>query len=369
MKVALELQPCCGQRSGIGYYTLELARCLAQQSEWELAGNVFNFLCKNNNQVLSQLPIPIHTNPLMPYGVYRRIWNSVPIPYGTLFPKADIHHFFNYIVPPHVTGKVVTTVHDLTYLRYPETMDSKNLRFFRGNMERSLQRADALVAVSEFTKGEMVSQLGIAPEKITVVSPAAVPSASSILPEEILRERWGIQRSYILYLGNLEPRKNIGRLLDAFTQVRERYPVTLVISGGLGWKSEGVLAKIRALDRGDIIQTGYVSNEEKTLLMQRAAVFVFPSLYEGFGMPILEAMEAGVPVVTSNAASMPEIAGGAARLVNPLEPDSIAEELLEVLTHPKLRTIMREQGLARAGFYSWEHSADRLKNLYRQLGE
>lgn len=369
MKVSLELQPCCGQRSGIGNYTLELIKRLEKRADLSLQGTVFNFLGRNQNKEVDGFSFPVTTFKAMPYGVYRRVWDKVPIPYSALFPKADIHHFFNYIVPPGVEGKVLTTVYDLTYLRYPETMDQSNrLRLERG-MERSLQRADAVVTDSYFVKEEIVTTLGYEESRVFVVSPAAVPMKKSTLHANYLQEKWNISGSFILYLGNLEPRKNLERLLNAFALVRKDVPVQLVLAGGMGWNAESICARVEALNRNDIILTGYVSEEEKSLLLEQATLFAFPSVYEGFGMPILEAMEMGTPVVTANAASMPEIAGDAARLVNPFDERDIADGILEVFSNVSLQNAMREKGFLRCKAYSWENSANRLAEIYKSLGD
>ena len=150
MKVALELQPCCGNRSGIGAYTYELTKRLRNQSDLEFYGNIFNFAGKNDNsQALQGITIPIHENRLFPYGIYRRIWDIAPISYNRLFPdQTDLTIFFNFIIPPRISGHVMTVVHDMTYLRYPETMDKKNLRRIEKGIQYSIERSNRILTIS-----------------------------------------------------------------------------------------------------------------------------------------------------------------------------------------------------------------------------
>ena len=313
MKVALELQPCCGRRSGIGVYTYELAKRLRSENGLEFCGNLFNFAGRNDNTEA----IPIRESRMFPYGVYRRIWDIVPVSYDSLFPgKADLTIFFNYIVPPRIKGDVMTAVHDLTYLQFSETMDARNLKRIKQGIRYSVERSSRVLTISEFSKGEIAELLGVPEEKIAVVSPA--PSLSGVTADfDGCRQKWGIK------------------------ELRHR---------------------------DDVVFTGYVSDGEKNALYQNAEVFVFPSLYEGFGIPPLEAMAHGCPVVCANAASLPEVAGGAAELVDPLEVEGIAAGIWRVLSDGAYARHLRENGRIQAKKYTWESSAERLMSLCRELG-
>ena len=371
MKVALEIQPCCGRRSGIGLYTYELAKRLKSGEGLEFCGNLFNFLGRNDNrEALAGIRMPIRESRLMPYGLYRRIWDRLPVPYGSLFGEADVSIFFNYIVPPRVNGQAVTAVHDLTYLRYPETMEARNLERIVGGIRYSVERSSRIVTISEFSRREIAEELGVPWEKIAVVSPA--PSLAAEAAEfASCRGKWGIGQPYVLFVGTIEPRKNIARLLRAFDLLKGRYgiPHQLVLAGGPGVGDGEIRAAARSIrPRGSVVFTGYVSGAEKKALYQNASVFVFPSLYEGFGMPPLEAMACGCPVVCAAAASLPEVVGEAAEQVDPLEVESIAAGIWRVLSDRAYA-----QGLARAGTiqakkYTWETSAERLASLCRGLG-
>lgn len=372
MKVALELQPCCWARAGIGSYTWELAKRLRAGDGLEFYGNLFNFLGRRDNtEALSGISMPIRENRLFPYGIYRRLWSWAPVPYQSLFPgEVDISIFFNFIVPPRVSGHVMAVVHDMTYLRCPETMEESNLEHLRRGIRYSVERSSRVLTISEFSKGEIAELLGVPEEKIAVVSPA--PSLSGATADfDGCRQKWGIKGPYLLYVGTIEPRKNLARLLRAFELLKEKRGIRhqLVLAGGRGWRDEGIFQTVRELrHRDDVVFTGYVSDGEKNTLYQNAEVFVFPSLYEGFGIPPLEAMAHGCPVVCANAASLPEVAGGAAELVDPLEVEGIAAGIWRVLSDGAYARQLTENGRIQARKYTWESSAERLMSLCRELG-
>lgn len=373
MRVALELQPCCGKRSGIGSYTYELARRLKSQKDLEFCGNLFNFLGRNDNSAsLRGVTMPVHENRLFPYGVYRRIWNVVPIPYERLFHNgADATIFFNYIVPPHMNGHVLTVIHDMTYLRFPETVEKRNLRRIQKGISYSVERSSRILTDSEFSKREIMELLEVPEQKISVV-----PGAPSLLGESAdftkFSREMGIHCPFLLYVGTIEPRKNIVRLLRAFSLLKERHriPHQLVLAGGSGWGTEEIYRTAKEISHAeDIVFTGYISDAEKNALYQNADVFLFPSVYEGFGIPPLEAMHHGCPVVCSNAASLPEVVGDAAELVNPLEIESIADGIWHVLSDRLYAQDLVEKGHTQAKKFTWEASANQLVKICREIGK
>lgn len=369
MNVALELQPCCGNRSGIGTYTYELAKRMKTENGLEFAGNVFNFLGRNDNtDALSEIEMPIRTQKSMPYGVYRRIWHTIPFSYNALFPAADLNVFFNFIVPPRVKGKVITVIYDMTYLRFPETMNESNLRRIRRDIDYSVVRSDRIVTISEFSKSEIHELLQVPEEKIDVVYSA--PSiATGAVDFQMVQERLKIQKPYLLYVGTIEPRKNLIRLIQAFDWLKreKQIPHQLILAGGGGWKTEEIHQAAEAAQFGREIQfTGYLSSEEKNALYQNADAMVFPSLYEGFGMPPLEAMLFGCPVICSDAASLPEIVGEAAELVDPLDVQAIADGIWHVLSNRDYRRSLIEKGAQQALRFSWDRSAEKMIQIYKE---
>lgn len=369
MNVALELQPCCGNRSGIGTYTYELARRLRDGDGVTYSGTIFNCFGKEHGeQDLEGIQLSVEQCQLFPYGIYRRIWHWVPIKYQQLFSPADIRIFFDFIVPPRVDGKIMTTVHDLSFLRYPETIRRVNRQRIERDIQYSLDRSDKIITISEFSKKELMELMGVEAERIALVSPA--PACAMTDCGAVDLSRFSIQSPYLLYVGTIEPRKNLVFLMKAFEYLKKETgcPHQLVLAGGKGWNNEEIyLAAQESPYQKEIVFTGYISQAEKTALYQRASLFVFPSLYEGFGIPPLEAMGAGCPVVCSDAASLPEVVGDAARLASPTDMQGFAQAMAEVLFDPVQRADLIARGRERIKVYTWEKSAKRLHELCRRL--
>lgn len=370
MRIALDMQPCGGQMTGIGYQTYELARRLVPSETFQIRGHLFNFMGRNDHSALhSAMPFPVMENKLMPYGVYRRLWQFIPVRYETFFGEADIFHFFNFIVPPRISGKVITTVHDMTHIRFPETVDRRNLRRVQRGLDYSIARSEIIMTNSEFSKSEIMGLCGVPEEKIRVVYPAASVSGGTCDRDELFG-RLGIKGPYVLYVGTIEPRKNLTRLLLAYQKLRDRRETVhkLVLCGGRGWNNEGFYATLEKLpNKDDVLITGYLSDAEKNTLLSHADAFVFPSLYEGFGVPPLEAMHWGAPVVCSNAASLPEVAGDAACYVDPLSVESIAEGIEQVLTDGHYARRLAEAGKIRCQRFDWDVSVGKLAQIYTDL--
>lgn len=370
MKVALELQPCCGKRSGIGTYTYELARQIKNRDGLEFYGNLFNFLGRNDNSdPLAGLSMPVRECRLVPYQIYRRVWNMLPVSYESLFPgHTDLSVFFNYIVPPRLSGRVITTVYDMTYLRFPETMDGKNRRRLEKGMAHSVANSDHILTISEFSKREIMELLDVPGERISVI-PCAPSLSNRAADFSACAGKFGLQKPYLLYVGTIEPRKNLVRLLKAFSLLKREQgiPHQLVLAGGKGW-ANGEIYKMAASVK-DVVLTGYLSEDEKSALYQHAAAFVYPSLYEGFGIPPLEAMAFGCPVICANAASLPEVVGDAAELVDPLDQLSIAEGIWHVLSDQGRADELARRGCEQTKKFTWTASAEKLTEVCKAVLE
>lgn len=370
-RVMLELQPCCRNRSGIGLYTYELARRMRGSGDVQFCGQVFNFLGRNDNsQAFSGIDMPIVESRLMPYGVYRRIWKALPLSYGTVAGcRADASVFFNFIVPPRVSGKIIDTIHDMAYLRFPETLDAKNLRRITDGIAGSVDRSARIVTVSEFTKREMMELLHVPAEMISIV-----PCAPSLTMEAAdfgdVQAKFGVKKPYIFYMGSIEPRKNLARLIRAFDLLKkeEGIPHQLVLAGGSGWNNQEIYrAAEQASCTEDILFTGYISAAEKNALYKHASALAFPSLYEGFGMPPLEAMHWDCPVVCADAASLPEVVGDAAELVKPMDAADIARGLYRVVSDPAYAQELVLRGREQLKKFSWDDSAMKLAQVCREV--
>ena len=320
--------------------------------------------------------IPLRSATMSPL-LYRTASTFVPVPYSAFFGDwADITHFFNYIVPPKVHGRTVVTVHDMVLHAYPETVRLRTREMLRMGLKKSMERADCIVTDSEFSRTEIAKYYPEYVDKVEVV-PCGV-DIERFHPvedtEEIARVKaaHNISGDYFLYLGTLEPRKNLERLIQGYALLCQKYHdevPKLVLAGGKGWMYETIFETVHMLHlEHRVLFPNYIPSEDMAALYSGATAFVFPSLYEGFGMPPLEAMACGTPVLTSKAASLPEAVGDAAILVNPDQVEAIEYGLEQLMTRPKLRAKMKQLGLARAEQMSWENAAEKLFSIYETLG-
>ncbi|MDE6501531.1 MAG: glycosyltransferase family 4 protein [Ruminococcus sp.] len=309
--------------------------------------------------------------------LYRGISAFVPVPYSWFFGKnSDITHFFNYIVPPFVHGKKVVTVHDMVYKAFPETVRGRTRFMLETGLKKSLRRADIIVTDSEFSKSEIIRYFPEHSEKIRVV-PCGVDCEKfrpCENPETIaeVKKSLEINGDYFLYVGTIEPRKNLVRLIRAYKVFSKHVenPPKLVLAGAKGWLCDDIYALVKKLHlEKQVIFTKYVPSEDMTPLMCGAIAFVFPSLYEGFGMPPLEAMACGVPVLTSDEASLPEVTGDCAVICDAYSVKSIAKGLYRLYKNPDLRSDLSRRGIERAKTFTWKHSAEKLYNIYRELAD
>ena len=268
-------------------------------------------------------------------------------------------------------GKTVITIHDLTSLLYPEFHTAENIALLARKHRFARDRADMIIADSYATKQDIVHHLDIEPQRIRVVY-LGVDSAFRPVPKRVreleLARRQLRDGGYLLYLGTIEPRKNVIRLLNAFDRIRHVLAepgMKLVLAGSMGWKPEEFLAELEALDLGsDVFLLGPVGREELPALYSGARAFVYPSLYEGFGLPPLEAMACGTPVITSNRSSLPEVVGDAAVLIDPLDTEDLAQAMLGLVTDSEWRARLRDAGLERVRQFTWDRTAKETLQVY-----
>ncbi|WP_310603771.1 glycosyltransferase family 4 protein [Anaerosporobacter sp.] len=297
--------------------------------------------------------------------IYRMIWNFIPIPYWFFFERnSQVTIFFNYIIPPGVRGKKIAMVHDMSYKAYPETVRAKTRKFLELSLAKTCKRADKIITISEFSKAEIIRYLQVESEKIEVISLGVdtkyYNSDYSERDIEKIKEKYNINSEYFLYLGTIEPRKNIERLIRAYGALYEQKKdiPKLILAGKKGWLYDEIFNTVDELKLHSMIEfLGYVDIKDAPKLIKGAIAFVFPSLYEGFGLPPLEAMACGTPVITSNVASLPEVVGEAGLLVNPLDINEIKDAMLRIETESGLRTQLVEAGLLQAKKFNWEKTA------------
>lgn len=300
------------------------------------------------------------------------IWTPVLLPIKAQQAGVDILHLPAHRAPLICPVPMVVTFHDLTLLRYPEAFNAWTRYYSRITFPMIVRRATRIIAVSESTKRDLVNLLAVPADKVTVVyeGPQAGlhPIEDPSVIEQTLQE-YRLRRPFILHVGTLEPRKNIPRLLRAYHYLRvtRSLPHTLVLVGRLGWRYREIFDTITELRLSDEIRwLGYTPVDALARLYSAANVLVYPSLYEGFGLPVLEAMVCGCPVVTSNVSSLPEVVGDAGITIDPTDGNALAEALYHVVSDSGLAAEMRRRGLERAKLFTWEQTATKTLEVYYQ---
>ena len=380
MRIAFDVLPLIGCRmTGIGYCEAGQIQALSKlHPEDEF---LLQFFSRKNEEIKIERLKPYLKDNMKPHWakasgyVYRLVSNFLPISYQHYFgDRAQVTHFFNYIVPPHVAGKKIVTVHDMVYKTFPETVRGRTRYMLDTGLKKSMKRADRIVTDSEFSKQEIIRYFPQFADKIRVVYCGVDTGRFHPVTDEVkireVKQKYGIDRGYFLYLGTVEPRKNLERLMEAYDRFCQgkTEPPYLVLAGGKGWLDSGIYRKVEELGRKDtVLFTEYVPDAEICPLMCGALAFVFPSIYEGFGMPPLEAMACGVPVLTTHAASLPEVVGEDAVVTDPYAVEEIADGLERLYTDETLRKKLSEAGLKRAAQFTWERSAQQLYAVYQEV--
>ncbi len=356
-------------RTGTETYSLELIKALTP------------LLSSRHRLYLYTPHPPQHADwPESPYVETRvipwpRLWTHLRLaaelrqhPPGVLFVPA-------HVVPFHCPVPAVVTVHDLGYRYYPKTHPTFDRWYLDWTTRRHTQVARHIVADSLATKQDLIDFYGANPHRISVVYLGRDESLAPLTDLQRIAQikaRYNISGDYLLYLGTLHPRKNLVRLIDAFHQATEslqKRELKLVIAGKQGWLYNPILQKVRQLNlTGQVIFPGYVAEEDKPGLLSGALAYVFPSLYEGFGLPVLEAMACRVPVLTSNCSSLPEVAGQAAVLIDPHRTDEIAAGLIRLIDDPELRHQLVEQGHRHVKTFSWQEAASQVLQILEKVG-
>jgi glycosyltransferase involved in cell wall biosynthesis len=354
---------------GIGTYIRNLLRQLARLDHT----SEFVLLCRPEDaQALTSLGE--NFRPVAQTAGNYSIGEQIRIPLALKRERVTLFHAPHYVLPPLVGCRSVVTIHDCIHLMFPQYLPSRfALAYARLSMSLASRRATRVLTVSESSKRDIIRFFGTEPEKIDVIY-NAYDERFGVEPreEDVLRvrERYQLHDEFVLYAGNVKPHKNLERLIEALHVVRNRGldRLKLVL---IGDEISKYAALRRAVHRHQLHKyvrfLGYLPEETLAVMYRLAGVFVFPSLYEGFGLPPLEAMASGTPVVTSNVSSLPEVAGDAAILVDPYDPNAIADGIYTVLTDERLRHEMRAKGLARARQFSWETSVRRVREIYQEV--
>ncbi len=366
VRILVDYRPALRQRTGVGEYVHELVRSLSRSSGPAAADEVAIFTTswkdRPDPSLAGELPRVRLIDRHVPARPLTWCWNRLGWPpVEWLAGAADVVHAATPVTIPTRRAACVLTIHDLHFLRHPERMSAEMRRDFPALVHRHAANAPAIVVSSAYTAADVQRTLGVPAARVHLCPPGAPPWA-----EAVRRDRATRAPAHILFVGTLEPRKNIGVLLDAYEQLRARTPGAppLILAGGLpptadGWRDRAARPPLA----GHVHLPGYVSEARRRELFAAAHMLVLPSLDEGFGLPVLEAMACGVPVVVSSGGALPEVAGDAAAPIDASDVDGFADAMSWLLD-PQAAGAAAARGLARAASFSWDTSARRVHDAY-----
>ncbi|MBX3013162.1 MAG: glycosyltransferase family 4 protein [Caldilineaceae bacterium] len=379
LTVTLDVGPAVHQRAGLSRYTQQLAAHLLAHYQEEVALTLFYNAHSDRLLPAALQSAPCATLPLSQYAwrlsVLASQCSRLPF-YEERLPASQLYHAPEHLLP-FLRRPTILTVHDLIFERYPHHHTWPNRLFLKVGMRLFVRAADAIIAVSQQTKRDLIELYQTPAAKIQVIYQGIDPSFAPPSPTAVqrvmetytLRHQDGSLRPYLLMVGTLEPRKNHLTAMRALARLKQAgFPHCLVIAGGEGWLFEPIKAQVMALGlSADVHFTGYVPAADLPALYGGAVAVLQPTLYEGFGFPVLEAMACGAPVVCSNVSSLPEAAGDAALLVPPLDDEAIAAAIIHLLTNPDVAVSLRQLGSLRAAAFQWQRCASETVALYRQV--
>jgi glycosyltransferase involved in cell wall biosynthesis len=373
MRICLDISPAVHRRAGLGRYAQELTESLLHLDK----ENEYVAFYNGPRGVVPQPPLD--RLPRLTVGLSNKPWrmsillaHHLGLNLDRLFPGVDLLHSTDHLLPPLRRVRTVFTVHDLIFLFFPEYHLPLNRWYLTLMMPRFIRRADAVITVSECSRRDLVRLYCLDQARIHVIYEGIDDRFRPVEDPEVLatvRRRYGLPDGFILYVGTIEPRKNLTTLLEAYQTLKgQGLESKLVIVGKKGWLYQDFFRRLRDLGlKGQVIFPGYVPDDDLPAIYSAAQVFAFPSLYEGFGLPVLEAMACGTPVVCSNTSSLPEVAGQAALTIDPRRPQELAQALQRVLEDAALRAELKGKGLAQAARFSWERAARETLRVYESV--
>lgn len=381
MRIGIDCSLVPGERMGIGQYAYQLvhALCRIDPDNYYRLYPVFYYTFHPQYQraALPTAPNMRVAHRWLPAPVLRVLRHSRAPGFTRewLLGPVDVVHSTSYSAPQfrNRRKRLVSTIYDLSFLTHPECHTPENIAHaLKGTLD-AIAWADALIAISEHTRGELIERLGVSPDRVVVTHLAPNPGCVRVdEPDRLahVRAAYQLPPAFVLFLGSLEPRKNVLRLLSAYARLSSalRRDVHLVIAGGAGWKNSEVRPTVEELGLSDQVHfIGYVPEQDLPALYSLASVFAYPSLAEGFGLPVLEAMQCGTPVLTSNVSALPEVAGQAALFVCPTDSEAIAQGLTCLLEQSGLHAEYRTRGYEHVKQFSWDRCARETLAVYRKV--
>ena len=368
MRIAFDGTTLTPGRTGVGYYTEHLLQHLAR--EVESTGDEIVVL--SNQAIDTERPLPPHVRVHDGHRFPIRIgWMQMRAARALDAVQPDVAHFTNGMIPLGSPVSTIVTIHDMSLRLYPQCHPVRRLLLNRPLMQVAIRQAQSIVTVSDSARGDLLRLHGVAADRVSVVHEAASPSFHPITDRAVLegvRARYQLPRQFVLYVGTIEPRKNLSRLVEAFAQARARgIPHHLVCVGPYGWSSRDLAGRVERLALSESVHfTGYAKFEDLPAIYNLADFFVFPSLYEGFGLPVVEAMASGLPVITSSTSSLVEIAGDGAATIDPTNTEALADAIVRLATDDELRREVGRRGLQRSRMFSWTQTAKEMLAVYHR---
>ena len=375
MRIALDYTAGIRQGAGVGQYVRSLVDAMLAQD----THNQYSLI--TSGRPTEEHPFPVANNAHgrsigIPDRYLNILWYRWRVPlYANYFTgPADIYHGLDFGLPP-ISGKTrkIVTVYDLAFVEHPEAAVPSLVAYLNKVVPESVRQADVVAAISYATKQTLINHYNTPPEKIVVIPCGVAPHYQRVTDTTLLeatRQKFALKHPFVLSVGTLEPRKNHKGLIQAFYEAQQSKdgPAMLAIAGGKGWlyeETQQLVSKLHLEDKVHFL--GRVTEQELLTLYSLAAVFAFPSFFEGFGIPPLEAMACGTPVITSNTSSLPEVAGDAALLIDPYDPHTIAEAINRILQDQPLREQLQQRGYQQVQRYTWAKAAEKLLSIYQQL--
>ncbi len=371
MRIGFDARLVYYQQAGIGQYILHLVQGLARLINPGRQGTFPHELWVFRSRKASRLDLPNWVRQAKLWTPSHHRFESTALALELTRKRLALLHSPDFIPPFQGHFLSVITIHDLNFIHYPQFLTPESTRYY-GQIHRAVKRANHILTDSNATRDDVINQLDVPPERVTTVHLAASPVYRPITNRQEVRravQSYGLPADFFIFVGTLEPRKNVPTLLRAFRQLRDRgYDVHLAIVGRKGWLFEEIYATLKELKLGDTVHfLENVSNEDLARLYNAARCLTLPSYYEGFGLPPLEAMACGTPVIVSNCTSLPEVVGDAGLLIDPNSSEALSHAMAKILDDSALRASLGQRGLMRSSEFSWARAAQQTMAIYEQV--
>ncbi len=375
--VYVDIHPIIRNKTGIGWYSHNILKRIIDSDEINIKATAFDFLGREGKkEYLEEVNFGNQIINTKFHGrAYKALGRIVPIKYDNVFKGGDIYHFLNYTAPPiSKNKKIIINIYDMIYKKYPKTIKRLSKFLLENYLKDSVHRVDKIITISQSSKKDILEYFDLDENKIAIIPPGIDFELFNQTPleKELLevRRKYSLPDKFFLSLGTIAPHKNLKTVFKAYSilskEIRNDYK--LVVAGGVGWKAKDILQMPAELGiENDVFYTGYFSEEDKPILYKLSKAFVFPSFYEGFGMPVLEALASGIPTITANNSSLKEAGGDAALYVDAGNAGAIAEKLENIVDNDAFCEENIEKGKVYAQNFSWDTAAKSTLEIYKEL--